>query len=75
MRIDRVKFATELARADIKLGVLAEKSGVSRVTLTAVKSGKSCSADTANKIADALGVERNALLEETGKQAKSARKK
>ena len=35
--------------------LLAELSGVSRVTITAVKSGKSCSADTARKLAQVLG--------------------
>ena len=62
MRIDRVKFAAALARADIKLIDLAEKSGVSRVTLTAVKTGKRCSPDTAKKIAAALGVKLESLL-------------
>lgn len=62
MRIDRVKFAAALARADIKLIDLAVKSGVSRVTLTSVKSGKRCSEDTARKIASALGVKLESLI-------------
>ena len=36
MRIDRVEFAAALARADLNVKQLAEKSGVSRVTITAV---------------------------------------
>ncbi|MCH5261202.1 MAG: hypothetical protein J1F18_15755 [Lachnospiraceae bacterium] len=36
MRIDRVAFAAALARADINAKQLAELSGVSRVTITAV---------------------------------------
>lgn len=56
MRIDRVKFAAELARADLNVKRLAERAGVSRVTITAVKGGKSCSRATAEKIAAGLGV-------------------
>lgn len=55
MRIDRVKFAAALAAADLNVKQLSEKSGVSRVTITSVKSGKSCSKDTANKLAAILG--------------------
>lgn len=57
MRIDRVAFAAALARRDINQKRLAELSGVSRVTITAVKSGKSCSEDTARKLAAVLGPE------------------
>lgn len=57
MRIDRVAFATALARADINGKQLAELSGVSRVTITAVKSGKSCSKNTADRLAAVLGKE------------------
>lgn len=57
MRIDRVTFAAALARADLNVKRLAEKSGVSRVTITAVKNGKSCSKDTAEKLAAVLGRE------------------
>lgn len=57
MRIDRVKFATALARKDIKVFQLAELAGVSRATVTSVKSGKSCSSNTAEKLAAVLGPE------------------
>lgn len=56
MRIDRVKFAAELARADLNVKELAERAGVSRVTITSVKGGKSCSKTTAEKLAEGLGV-------------------
>lgn len=56
MRIDRIKFATELAKSDLSAKKLAERTGVSRVTITSVKSGKSCSSNTAEKIAAGLGV-------------------
>ncbi len=55
MRIDRVEFAAALARADLSVKRLAELSGVSRCTITSVKTGKSCSQDTAEKLAAVLG--------------------
>ncbi len=54
MRIDRVEFATALARADMNVKQLAELSGLSRGTITSVKSGKSCNRDTAEKLAAVL---------------------
>ena len=56
MRIDRIKFATELARADFNIKQLAERAGLSRVTITSIKGGKSCSRSTAEKIAAGLGI-------------------
>lgn len=55
IRIDRVTFAAALARADLNVKQLAELSGVSRVTIPSVKSGKTCSQDTANKLVSVLG--------------------
>ena len=63
MRIDRVKFATALAERDINNKLLGELSGVSRVTITAVKSGKSCSEDTARKLCAVLG---DSILQQEG---------
>lgn len=57
MRIDRVKFAAALAREDLTCLQLAELAGVSRVTVTSVKGGKSCSPETARKLAGILGAE------------------
>ena len=64
MRIDRVKFAAALARADLNGNQLAEKAGVSRGTVTAVRTGKSCSKETADKLALGLGVPVAELIEE-----------
>lgn len=50
MRIDRIKLITEMARQDITIIQLAEKSGVSRVTVSAVRSGKACSKVSAEKM-------------------------
>lgn len=55
MRIDRVKFAAALAHADLNGNQLAIKAGVSRGTVTAVRTGKSCSKETAEKLAAILG--------------------
>lgn len=55
MRISRERFAAAMARLDITGNSLAEAAGVSRGTVTAVKSGKSCSAQTAEKLAAILG--------------------
>lgn len=55
MRIDRVKLIAEMARRDISCKRLVELSGVSRMTITAVRSGKSCSMETAEKLAAILG--------------------
>lgn len=54
-RIDRIQFAAALARADLTNSQLAERAGVSRGTVTAVKNGKSCSRNTAEKLAAVLG--------------------
>lgn len=55
MRIDRVKFAAALARADLTGNELAAKAGVSRGTVTAVRTGKSCSKYTAERLTAVLG--------------------
>lgn len=62
MRIDRVAFAANLAKADINMQTLARKSGLSRSTVTAVRSGKSCSCNTAKRIAEALKVDVEQLI-------------
>lgn len=62
MRIDRVKFVAELARRDMNLKQVCEKAGLSRATITAVKSGKTCSDETGRKIAAALKVDIEQLI-------------
>lgn len=62
MRIDRVKFAAALARADLTVNQLAKLAGLSRVTVSSVKTGKSCSRDTAGRLAAILG---NDIIENT----------
>ena len=62
MRIDRIKLTIEIAKKEVKLYELAKMSGVSRATITAIKSGKRCKEETAVKLASALGVPLSALL-------------
>lgn len=57
MRIGRVKLIAEMARQDLTVLALAERSGLSRMTVTSVRSGKSCSQETAEKLAAVLGRE------------------
>ena len=57
MRINRERFAAALARMDLNGNQLAAKASVSRGTVTAVKTGKSCSPETAEKLAAVLGRE------------------
>ena len=66
MRIDRVAFAANMARKDINLKTLAYRTGLSRSTVTAVKSGKTCSDETGRKIAAALEVDVEQLIAKEG---------
>ncbi|BFK72168.1 helix-turn-helix transcriptional regulator [Faecalibacillus intestinalis] len=64
MRIDRIKFITELAKQELTLSDFSKKIGVNRTTLSNVKSGKSCRDDIAYKIANGLGVSIKDLIKE-----------
>lgn len=57
MRINRERFAAAMVRYDLNNNKLAERAGVSRGTVTAVKTGKSCSKETAEKLAAVLGAD------------------
>lgn len=61
MRIDRVKFAAALARADMTTIELSQRAGLSRGTISSVKNGKKCTPKTAQRIAFGLGVELSEL--------------
>lgn len=62
MRIDRIKLATLLIEKDMTALQLSAMSGISRVTISSIKRGKSCSGDTAIKIAKALDVKLTDLI-------------
>lgn len=63
MRVDRVKLITEMARRSWTLAQMAEKSGVNASTICGVRRGKSCSKETAAKLARGLGVPLENILE------------
>lgn len=64
MRINRIKFITELEKQDMTQKRLAELSGVSRATINYIKGGKRCTDEVGQKIADALGVTTEELIED-----------
>lgn len=53
--MNRVAIITKMAEMHMSCNQLVELSGVSRVTVTAVRNGKSCSRETAEKLAAVLG--------------------
>lgn len=57
MKINLEKLAVALVQNEMKCGELAELSGVSRSTISAIRSGKRCSKVTAEKLAAVLGEE------------------
>lgn len=63
MRLDRINLICEMAKRDMTATELAKESGVSRATITGVRSGKSCTDQTGAKIAHALGIDINDLVE------------
>lgn len=63
MRIDRVKLVTEMAKRNITQKRLAEISGISKTSISNVRNGKNCSDSTGFKIADALNVPIEKILE------------
>ena len=64
MRIDRVTLATEMARREWRYKRLAEVTGLSRCTLSAVTGGKTVAPDTAIRIAGALDIPVERLVEQ-----------
>lgn len=64
IRINRVRLIAFMAEKEISINTLVEKAGISRVTVSSVRSGKTCSPDTAHKIASALEVPLNSLTEQ-----------
>lgn len=63
MRVNRLKLISAMVLQNLTLLKLAELSGVSKATLSAVKNGKSCSFRTASKIAKVLDLDVMELIE------------
>ena len=68
MRIDRVKLIAEMARQDIHAQELAQKAGVSRCTITAMRSGKSCCKNSVLHVARALDIDPAYIIEGGGQK-------
>ena len=62
MRLDVVKMAAVMKERDLRQKDLVHKTGISRNTISAVLNRKSCSEDTAQKIAEALGLKIEELV-------------
>ena len=63
IKLDRRKLRILLMDSYQTQKDLSQKSGVSRITVNGICQGKTCSDETAAKIADALGVSIEELLE------------
>lgn len=56
MRLRATDLMIAMAKKQLNFSKLAKECGVSRVTLSYIKNGKSCKPDVAGKIAKALDV-------------------
>lgn len=63
MRLNVAKVAAVLKKRDMRQKDLVHRTGISRNTISAVCNRKSCSEDTARKIAAALDVTMDELVE------------
>lgn len=64
MRLDRKKIQLKMAILCMNQQQLEDKSGVSRQTISAVMSGRSCRPELLGKIARALEVEPSEIIED-----------
>lgn len=64
MRIDTIKLITIMYEKGVKTGDIVKTSGLSRGTVSGVRSGKSCTYETAAKLAKALNVSLSDIAQE-----------
>lgn len=64
MNIDGMKVQILMGKSNLSIKELAEKSQISRQTISYIRSGKRCTPVTACKIAAALGVNVEDILAE-----------
>ncbi len=64
MKVCRKKLAIAMIDKNYNITTLSNIANISRNTISAIKSGKSCSGDTALKLAKALEVPVQDLIEE-----------
>lgn len=62
MRMDRAKLYTAIKAHDLQIGKVADQAGISRATLSGILSGRACRENTAQKIADVLGMKLEKLM-------------
>lgn len=63
MRLNAVKIVSLLKMRDMRQKTLVEESGLCQSTVSMICNGKSCSRESARKIAEALGVTVDDLIE------------
>lgn len=63
MRVNRKTLVCLMLEKDMNINKLAEKSDLSRGTISSIKSGKSCTDSTAGKIAKVLNVPVEQLID------------
>lgn len=63
MKINVTKMLLAMAEHQMSVNELAEKSGVSRGTISAIRAGKTCRPEIAGKIAQALNMPLTELIE------------
>ena len=63
-KIDGTKLVAVMVKKKMNAKQLAEVSGVSRQTISSMRSGNRCAVDALIKIAEALGVEPKELLDD-----------
>ena len=66
MRVDRVKLVAEMTRREIRTEELASRACVSRATVSAMRGGKSCNENSIRRVANALDIPVESLLEGVG---------
>lgn len=64
MKVDKVRLITLMAELDFSVGELAHRTGITKGTISSIRSGKSCSGRTAKALADALKIPLESLLRE-----------
>ena len=68
MKIAINRLMAKMAVRECTFTALADASGVSRTTLSYIKNGKTCRPDVAGKLAKALGVDVEEILEQGGER-------
>ena len=64
MRLNETKMQILMGEQEMNIRMLAERSGVSRQTISCIKAGKSCSPAVACKLAEILGVTVETILKQ-----------